>query len=59
MGSIHRSISDLHSSEAEGSGFAYHNNRPRTCDDVMKLLFKEGSQGMIAMQEKRYGEAVA
>ena len=59
MGAIDKSTSDLHDLEDAGNMFAFHNNRPRTRDDVMKLLFKEGSQGMIAMQEKRYGEAVA
>ena len=53
MGAIDKSISDLHGLEDVGNMFAFHNNRPRTRDDVMKLLFKEGSQGMIAMQEKK------
>ena len=52
MGAIDKSISDLHGLEDVGNMFAFHNNRPRTRDDVMKLLFKEGSQGMIAMQKK-------
>ena len=59
MGAIDLSICDLHKLADPDNMFAFHNNRPRTRDDVMKLLFRDGSPGMVAMQAERHGEAIA
>lgn len=59
MGAIDLSIRDLHELPDAENRFAFHNNRPRTRDDVMRLLFKDGSPGMVAMQNQAHGEAIA
>ena len=59
MGAIDLSIRDFHDLPDQHNLFAFHNNRPRTRDDVMRLLFKDGSPGMLAMKEGKHGEAIA
>ena len=59
MGAIDLSIRDLHELPDTDNMFAFHKSRPRTRDDVMRLLFKDGSPGMVAMQNQAHGEAIA
>ena len=59
-------ISDLHElplleteDGTEDQGFSFENHKPRTQDDVNKILFKDGSPGMKAVKERQYGVAIA
>ena len=55
---LNESISDLQE-RTDGEEFKLGEARPRTRDDVMQLLFKDGSAGMKMIEEKNYGCAVA
>ena len=64
--SMDQSISDLHGlallDTADGTEdpvFLYENHKPRTRDDVNKLLFRDGSPGMMAVKQQQYGVAIA
>ena len=55
---LNGSISDLQD-RVDGDKFKLGEARPRTRDDAMQLLFKDGSAGVKLIKEKNYGCAMA